>query len=359
MATIYDVAKAAGVSVKTVSRVLNGDAPVKAQTRDAVKAAIAELDYIRSSAAQSMRSQRTGLVGLITGAISLSPGVAELSGLPDIFIVQGAQKHFSAAGKTVLIADTGGDESAVPGLVHTFLEHRVEGILYVAAHHRQVQLPAVLQGRPLVLANCFDDRGTPAILPDDEMGQYDLVTGLIERGHRRIGFLTVAESQVAHPLRLAGYRRALQENGITYDPALVATAEDKNSKNDFDQLTEALGRLLGLATPPSAICCGNDSMAMRVYTLLSQRGVSIPEQISVAGYDDYYLITEHLSPTLTSVRLPYRTIGARAAERLLGLISGAPETEPPASELVCGPVTWRQSAVEFDPTIQNTGRKQT
>ena len=114
MATIYDVARAAGVSPKTVSRVLNGDAPVKQRPKEAVQRAITELGYILSTAARAMRSNRSGLVGLITGAISLSPTRSAEGGLPDLFIVQGIQKAMETSGKTLLIADTGGANGSRP-----------------------------------------------------------------------------------------------------------------------------------------------------------------------------------------------------------------------------------------------------
>lgn len=124
MATIYDVARHAGVSAKTVSRVLNNDAPVKPETRAAVNKAIVELGYIPSSAARMMRSHRSGLIGLITGAISQSlPQAAQSSrprGLSDMLLVQGALQTVSASGKTLMIADTGGDADKVMPLIDTF-----------------------------------------------------------------------------------------------------------------------------------------------------------------------------------------------------------------------------------------------
>lgn len=343
MATIYDVAKQAGVSSKTVSRVLNGDAPVNERTRKAVESAIAELGYIPSNAARSMRSQRSGLVGMITGAISMSPGPADAVGLPDIFIVQGVQRVLAENGKTLLIADTGGHAERVPELVQTFLEHRVEGLIYIADYHKEVHLPAVLHSRPVVLANCFDERGTAAVVPDDEAGQHGLVSGLIARGHRRVGFLTLPERHVARGLRLAGYRRALDEAGIGFDPALIVTGAVVDPVHEFDYLWDALDRLLSLPERPSVICCANDKMAMRVYALLADRGLRVPTDISVAGYDDYRTICEHLHPTLTSVELPYGAMGLRAAEKLLRLINDAPKPDENERELVPGPVVWRQS----------------
>lgn len=351
MATIYDVARKAGVSPKTVSRVLNGDAPVNAKTREAVSAAMVELGYIPSSAARSMRSQKSGLVGIITGAISTTPLGGEAAGLPEIYIVQGAQRILDEHGKTILITDTGGHAERIPALVQTLLEHRVEGLIYVADHHQQVSLPAALLHSPLVLANCFDDAGTPSVLPDDEGGEYDLVAGLITRGHSRIGFLTLPDVQAAQPLRLAGYKRALGEAGIPYDPDLVVAGALYDPIHELDYLWDALDRLLRLEPRPSVICCANDKMAMRVYTLLRERDLRVPQDISVAGYDDYRIICEHLHPTLTSVELAYGAMGLRSGEKLLRLIAGTTKPNEAARELVSGPVVWRNSVRTSDATV--------
>ena len=160
MATIYDVAKRAGVSPKTVSRVLNGDAPVKKQTKDAVESAMVELGYVPSNAARMMRSNRSGLVGLITGAISHGIEPTEPEGLPDLFIVQGIQQIMGASGKTLMIADTGGVSEQVPHLIRTFLQHRVEGIIYVADHHKQVTLPNIPDDYPIVLGQLLRQEWT-------------------------------------------------------------------------------------------------------------------------------------------------------------------------------------------------------
>lgn len=341
MATIYDVAREAGVSPKTVSRVLNGDAPVNAQTREAVEAAMARLDYVPSSAARSMRSNKTGLVGMITGAISASPNQDEPVGLPEIFLVQGVQRALAEAGLTLLITDTGGHTEKVGELTNTLLKHRVEGLIYVADYHREVQLPAALRGTPVVLTNCFDAAGTPAVLPDDEGGQEALVQRIIAAGHRRIGFLTLPDRQAARPLRLAGYQHALAAAGIDYDPDLVVTGAIVDPVHEYDYLWDALDRLLRLS--PTVICCANDKMAMRVCALLRQRGLRVGEDVSVAGYDDYRIITEHMDPPLTSIQLPYAAMGMRAAEKLLRLINGTGKPNESARELVSGPVVWRSS----------------
>ncbi len=348
MATIYDVAKVAGVSPKTVSRVLNRDAPVGAKTREAVENAIATLGYVPSSAARMMRSNRSDLIGLITGAISATTDQTQVAGLPDIFILQGIQQVVGASGKTLMIADTGGDREQVTPLVRTFLQHRVEGLIFVADHHREVAPRMADTGVPVVLANCYDRIGTAAVVPDDRGGQRALVARLIEAGHRRIGFLTLDPAMRAASLRAEGYRDALCDAGIAFDQALIEPAYECGVAEDSAALAAPLARLLALADPPTVICCGNDAMAMQLYGLLRARGIRVPEEMSVAGYDDHRVIAETLHPPLTTVVLPYLAIGRRAAERLLGLIAGAePETENPA--IVPGPVAWRSSVTVKTP----------
>jgi len=187
--TISDVAKASGVSFKTVSRVINGDAPVGAETRSRVEAAIAELGYVPSNAARMMRSNRSGMIGLITGALSQNLEPTEPTGLPDLYIVQGVQQGLADSGKTLMIADTGGVSERVDGLVQTFLQHRVEALIYIADYHKQISLDVRKVSQPVVLVNCFDDLGTPSIVPDDERCQFDLVMDLIQSGHQRIAYL--------------------------------------------------------------------------------------------------------------------------------------------------------------------------
>jgi LacI family transcriptional regulator len=342
MATIYDVARIAKVSSKTVSRVLNGDAPVNRETRKAVEAAISQLNYVPSSAARTMRSNRSGLIGLVTGAISVAPQPTELSGLPEILIVQAIQRAMEESGRTLLISDTGGHAERVPVLIRTFMEHRVEGIIYLADYHREVTLPPLPQATRLVLVNCYDADGTPSILPDDRECQRRLVLACIEKGHRHIAYLTLRPGLAATPLRIAGYRDALAQAGIAYDPTLVEAGELDVDTDNADVMSDALDGLLAAEPTPTVICCGNDRMAMRVYGLLRSRGHDIPDGMSVAGFDDYRLIAETLFPTLTTVELPYAAMGRRGAERLMRLIAGT-DAGPGPPELVTGDVAWRES----------------
>lgn len=347
MATIYDVAKAAGVSAKTVSRVLNGDGPVGRETREAVEAAMAALGYVPSNAARMMRSNKSGLIGLITGAISTATDLTiRPAGLPDLFILQGIQQAISQSGMTLMIADTDGRHDRVAPLIQTFLRHRVEGLIYIGEYHKRVEMPRLPDNTPMVLANCFDDAGTPSILPDDERGQHDLVARILAAGHRRIAYLTLRSGIAATPLRLKGYRDALAKAGVSYDPALVQDCDLRESEGETQLLWDAIDRMLRLSDPPTTFCCGNDKMALKVYGILRSRGLKLPEQISVAGYDNYRVIAETLYPPLTTAELPYAAIGVRTAQRLLSIISGEGRDET-GPTLVSGPVHWRGSVTEI------------
>ena len=349
MATIYDVARIAKVSAKTVSRVLNGDAPVGRETRAAIEAAMAELGYVPSNAARMMRSNKSGLVGLITGAISLPNEPTLPAGLPDLFIVQGIQRAMAASDKTLMIADTGGRLDRVPHLIQTFLRHRVEGLIYVAEFHQHVALPRVPADTPLVLANCFDSIGTPAFVPDDQRGQRELVARLIAAGHRRIAYLTLPPHMVANTLRTAGYYEAHAQAGLTADPTLVECGDFDGREDETQILWDIIDRMLRLPNPPTVLCCGNDKMAVRVYGILRSRGVKVPDEVSVAGYDNYRVIAETLFPPLTTVDLSYTAIGVRAAQRLLAMISDPAATQASLEKtpaLVAGPVYWRGSVTE-------------
>ncbi len=351
LATIYDVAKLAGVSPKTVSRVLNGDAPVGEKTRKAVESAMSELGYVPSNAARMMRSNRSGLIGLITGALSHKIEPTEPTGLPDLYIVQGIQQVMADSGKTLMIADTGGSSAKVPKLVRTFLQHRVEALVYVAEYHQQTMFDTGGATCPVLLVNCFDEAGTPAILPDDEKCQSDLVAELIRAGHERIAYLSLDPTMVAAKLRSRGYRRALEDAGIGCDPALELVGRKTVQDYDGSLLNAALDRVLGLDNPPTVLCCGNDEMALRVYGMIRSRGMRVPEDISMAGFDNYRAIAETLYPPLTTVELPYLPMGRSAAATVLDMINNK-NKQFAGPELVAGPVFWRSSVNALNPVTK-------
>lgn len=350
MVTIYDVAKAANVSPKTVSRVLNSDAPVGKETRKKVEAAIAELGYVRSNAARMMRTTHSGIIGLLTNTITADENHEQVRGLPNLLILQGVQSVIADSTKQLMIADTGTRPKDAQNLIKTFLEHQVEGLIYVTLTHEKIDSLNIPTSTPLVLANCTDNENTHAFIPDDKGGQYELVKKLINLGHRRIAYITLPTSKIATQLRLQGYRQALEDAGLKIDDLLIASDHAKKFKYDKAVLWTAIKKLLNLPNPPTVLCCGNDRLAGSVYSLLRSAGYTIPNDISIAGYDNHRVIAETLDPPLTTMELAYNEIGARSANHLLSIIRG--ETSQQVSPVrVSGTIAWRESVSILPPNI--------
>jgi LacI family transcriptional regulator len=310
MSSIFDVAARAGVSVKTVSRIL-GDYPgVSPETRRKVEAAMKDLEYYPSAAARHLRGESSGIVSLIADNLTTTPDAYE--------IVAGIQSECEAAGKLLMIGETGGKASSFNSLVERFRQQRTEAMIYATMFHREVVIGQSFKHCPLVLLNCVDANGEhPAIIPDDRAGAFAATEALLKAGHRRIAYLTLFKDMRATTLRTEGYCEALKKHGLEADPDLIVPGVKTGSADEFVELPEVLKRLLEMKSRPTALFCGNDKMAMRVYMLVRRMGFRIPEDLSVVGYDNYKLIAENLVPQLTTVSLSYFGMGAAAAKLVL------------------------------------------
>lgn len=302
MATIHDVAEKAGVSIKTVSRVLNGATEVSDKTRERIELAMRSLEFTPSAAARMLRGRPTGLVAVIAERLTTTPDSSE--------IIKGIQLVCEQLGKVMLIGETGGSAAIASRLVADMRERRVEAILYATPFHRQVALAPLMGGTPAVLANCFEAAGRyTQVVPDDEGGGYAAAQIVLQAGHRKIAFLQLIQGMVATQLRLRGFHRAMREHGVTPDAEWLIHGADEADANEFSHLSDAVDRLFAKANRPTAILCGNDKMAMRVIFILQRRGLRVPADVSIVGFDDFRLISEALDPGLTTVALPYREIG--------------------------------------------------
>jgi LacI family transcriptional regulator len=307
MSTINDVAKLANVSVKTVSRILTGQTNVSDKIRAQVEVAMKTLEYYPSAAATALRKQTSGIVSLITDNLTTTPDSFE--------IVAGVQSICEKQGKMLLIGETGGNAKSFSRVAEDFRRHRAEAIIYATFFHKQVHINESFNRCPLILVNCFEEnlRHT-TILPDDESGGYAAANMLIKAGHKRICHLTLHLDMPAAKLRFKGYQDALKDAGISYDENLVRLGVTANTKDEFVNMPQLLESIFDLDVPPTAIMCGNDKMAMRVYMLVRRMGYRIPEDVSIMGYDNYSMIAENLLPQLTTIQLPYFQMGAKAAE---------------------------------------------
>ena len=302
-----EVAKRAGVSIKTVSRIVNGDAAVNVKTRENVQRHLTTLNYVPNHAARQMRSGLSSVLGLMTDAVATTPYSVD--------IVRGAQAALKETNRTLFIASSDGDPLREAELWRMFQAHRVSGVIYAAMFHQGHEVGEPNFGEAIILANCFAPRGDrPSIIPDDEAGGYAQAKYLLERGHRRIAMITLIPAIEATRLRGIGMRRAFKEAGVGFDVgheipgALGSIGQEKLVAYDV------ACTLLQNTDRPTAIICGNDQIAMQVFAAAAACGLSIPGDLSVIGFDDLRLISETLRPRLTTVALPYFEIGRKAVE---------------------------------------------
>lgn len=312
-ATIRDVAQRAGVSVTTVSHVLNRvpSARVSEETRQRVEQAAVALGYAPSRLAQGLRLQRSRTLGLIGDEIATTPYAGR--------IILGAQEAASAQGWVLLLMTTGNQPEVEGREIQSLLQHQVEGVLYATMYHRQVHVPAQLAGVPVVLldARC-DDPAVPSVVPDEVEGGYAAVRELTSHGHRSIGFLTNRDDIPATHGRLEGYRNALAEAGVPYRPDHVLV-EESDTRGGY----RAARQLLGRPDRPTALFCFNDRMAMGAYQAAAELGLRIPADLSVVGYDNQELIADGLHPGLTTMALPHYEMGAWAVTTIIEMIDRA------------------------------------
>lgn len=313
-ATMRDVAEAARVSVATVSNVVNDKkgARIGAAARQRVHDAVSELGYRPNALAKTLSSGSSKFIGLVADAIATTPFAGQ--------IIHGAQDEAWKHGFVLLVANTEGDPAAEEAAIAMMLEHKVFGVLYSTWYHRAVVPPAALRETDYVLVNCFEANATSrAVVPDETQGGYTATQLLLNAGHRRIAFINTTTSSPAQSGRLEGYRRALTEAGIDSDPALELKAHP-DQEGGYDVTSKVLEQGV------TAVFCHNDRVAMGLYDGLRERGLTIPRDIAIVGFDNQEIIGAHLRPPLSTVELPHYELGAAGVRVLLGIDSAPDET---------------------------------
>ncbi|MGB4778994.1 LacI family DNA-binding transcriptional regulator [Microbacterium sp.] len=311
--TMKDVADHAGVSRTAVSLVLNDrrDITLAPETRRRVMDAASELGYRPNAGARALAQQRSDWYGLVTEIVT-APFAVD--------VIKGAQDRAMTDGKFLLIASTESDPVAETAAVERLLEQRVEGLIYAATWHRAVVVPDIAHEVPTVLVNCFDVEGRfPAVVPDERAGGRRATERLLAAGHRRIGFVNLDPGIPAAIGRRDGFRAALREAGIIPEPVLEITGHAT-----ADSGFVATEQLLDLPEPPTAIFCANDRMAMGAYDAIKERGLRIPHDVAVIGFDNQELIAAYLRPGLTTVALPFERMGAIGVDLLAAITAGEP-----------------------------------
>ena len=307
-ATIRDVASAAGVSIATVSRVLNGRADVAPKTREAVMKAVRDVEFATNRNARALSSGRTGLVGMTVPIIEAAYFSVILSGVAEALYEQDMR---------IVLCPTLHQHEREVTLLDRLMHGTTDGAVLTLPEESNKELKALKrQGLPFVVVDPripLDD-GIPAVSAGHATGARAATEHLLSLGHRRIAAITGPPAWMASTERLNGYRSALAAAGVLPDPELVAGINFSIEGGEA-----AAGPILDLADRPTAVFAFNDNVAIGVLRAAEARGIRVPEDLSIVGFDD----SEHaalVTPALTTVRQPLAEMGRMAVSLLLRLL---------------------------------------
>lgn len=300
MATIYDVSQQAGVSLATVSRVINNNSNVSDKTRQKVLAAMAALDYRPNTIAQSLASSCSNSVGVLVSQLDgpyYGPMMAEI------------EAALRAQNKHVIIA-VGHSEAAIEqDSVEFLLSRGCDALILDVEAVSDDYLIQLSKGTvPIVLINRYIAAMEPhCIYLDNELGGYLATRHLVEQGHRSIAYISGPKNKHDANERLIGHQKALAEGGLVFDPALCVEGDYKEEGGEIGMLA-----LLATGKTFSALVCANDQMASGAIAVCLERGLKIPQDLSVVGYDNVPF-AKYISPKLTTVNNPIHEMGKMAA----------------------------------------------
>lgn len=313
---IEDVAEAAGVSMKTVSRVLNNEPNVSARTRRAVEEAVEKLQYRPLASARLLAGRRSYLIGMLYDNPSSNYLMEVELGVLDACQTQHYNLMLAPVDYTA--------RDIVAKVESTILQSQLDGVVLTPPITDDASLLARLDemGVPYASVSARECNRRVGVVVDERSAARDVVLHLAQLGHRRIAHIKGHPAHGASEWRLAGYRDGLAQAGLAYEPSLV-----EEGRFFYESGFDATNRLLDLAQPPTAVFAANDDMAAGAICAICERGLSVPRDVSVCGFDDMP-IARHIYPSLTTVRQPSREMGRLAGLELLKAIRerGAGET---------------------------------
>ncbi|MDI6725478.1 MAG: LacI family DNA-binding transcriptional regulator [Smithellaceae bacterium] len=309
MPNILDVARRAKVSIATVSRVVNkSDHKVRESTKEKVQKAINELDYRPNALAKGLLMHKTMTIGIIIPDIS-NPYYAE--------IVRGIQDVADQSGYAVTLHNTDKRQEGIIRYIYLLREKSADGIIFsggIINRYETLSILRELKDRVVVIGR--HDVDFPAVMVDNMGGAAQAVEHLIALGHRRIGFIGGPDGSTTAADRLCGYRTALARNGLHFEKRLVR----KGDWNPQSGYLQAATLLEGRARP-TAILTANDMMAFGVIKAARARGLTVPSDVAVAGFDNIPL-SSYFDPSLTTVEVPMYQLGAASIKTLIDLLAG-------------------------------------
>lgn len=306
MATIREIAKQLGVSLSTISAVINNRRYVSAPMRTRIEEALREAKYRPHEIARSLRLRETRNVALI---------VPDLANSFYSRLMRGAEDYLAAAGYRLLVADSREDWKRQHDFLVSFSGKVADGIILVpcmATNEQIAMIPGIVGETPLVYVDRSPLRcNVDSVLVDNVRASYEATRHLLELGHRRIAIVTEPLNLLNAADRLMGYRRALRSYGMAAERPLVRTGDNTEDSGYWRGL-----ELLRLADRPTAILVCNNLMTLGVLAALRESGVTCPREVSLVGFDDFEW-SSFLHPPLTMVRQPASELGAAAAKAVL------------------------------------------
>ena len=297
--TIKDIADKAGVSISTVSRVLNGNYPVSASARARVEKAIEEMDYLPNAIARSLRSSKTNLVAMI---------VPDISNIFFTEMARGLEEEVQKIGCNLVIASTNNSPERERELLRLFIEKRLDGMVIAPTSTESTSIQEVMKyGLPTVIVDrpLPNVETTQILWPDKDMS-YELTNYLISRGHRKIAIVNVTLKNSNGQARRDGYLKALQDSGIEIDQRYIS-----GSNFNQEQSYQFVRSVMALEDRPTALFCANNVMVEGALTALAEAGLRIYDDVSVVGLGNI-LCNRYIHPRITTLFQDSRQMGREA-----------------------------------------------
>jgi DNA-binding LacI/PurR family transcriptional regulator len=307
--SIKDIARMAHVSHPTVSRALRDSPLVNPRTAERIRTIASNAGYQASAVARGLVMRRTRSVGLVVTTIA-DPFISA--------VVRGIEQTARDLGYSIMLADSNADPVREQKIVQWFAEQRLDGIIVTSSRVGALYLPMLEAMRvPIILVNNqYPGPFVHAVMIKNVEGTRAAVNHLVQLGHRRIAYLGDQFGYQSDVERMSGYREALEAARIPFQAELVVHGDSKT-----EAAIGAMNRLLDLEQSPTAVCCYNDMTALGAIHAIHVRGLRVPEDVSVTGFDDLFF-APYTQPPLTTVRQPVHRMGQLAMENLVTLISG-------------------------------------
>lgn len=304
MATIYEVSELAGVSLATVSRVMNGSSNVSDKTRKKVEEAMEKLGYRPNAIARSLASSRTNSIGVL---------VPELKGPFFGHLMAGAEEVLRKANKHVIFTAGHSEEASEKDGIEFLLSRNCDAIILHVEAVTDEYLQELAKGDvPIVLVNRFvDGLGEQCIHLDNKIGGYLAAKSIIDKGHRNIAYISGPVKKEDSNERLFGHKAALEEAGIEFDEDLLYIGGFLQ-----DSGSQGLTELLHKNKPFTALICGNDEMASGAMAMARKLNMELPKDLSIIGFDNI-IYASYLYPTLTTINYPVLQMAQMAAQLVL------------------------------------------